>query len=155
MEIDTKNLKNFIFEASQATYASGDESIKKKQADGSTTIEFQKGNYKYNDNYFGGEPYGGREVIFLENKPIWMMVYYGLVHPGNNNNEVYAFLIESLSNTTPESPYRGPEKYEKDSWKYENKIIGDADNFSGEEKIFENNVCIYEAKYIGGFVDKK
>lgn len=61
--MDTKALKNFILEASRATYASGDKSLQEKQNGGSTTIRFEKGSYKYYDNYFGGEPYGGREVV--------------------------------------------------------------------------------------------
>lgn len=150
---DQISLKQFIFDASRATYASGDESIKQKQLDGSTTIEFKSGNYTYNDNYFGGEPYGGREVVFLDNKAIWMMVYYGLVHQGANN-EVYGFLMESLSNTTVDMPYRGPTVYEKDGWKYENSCVGDVEHFSGTEKIFRDQQCVYEAQYIGGLVDQ-
>ena len=61
-------LKKFIFEASRASYASGDDSIKHKEADGSTTITYSSGEYRMHDNYFGGEPYGGREVVFLNNK---------------------------------------------------------------------------------------
>ncbi|MES3005982.1 MAG: DUF5680 domain-containing protein [Patescibacteria group bacterium] len=150
---DKTALKNFIFEASQATYASGDDSIKKKQPDGSTTIEYESGAYKYHDNYFGGEPYGGREVVFLNDKPLWMMVYYGLVHEGANK-EVYGFLMESLSNTTVDMPYRGPVLFEKGELKYENNLVGDVDNFSGTERIFRNEQCIYEASYIGGLVDQ-
>ena len=146
-------LQNFIFEASRATYASGNESIKKKQLDNSTTIEYVNGEYKYHDNYFGGEPYGGREVVFVNDKPIWMMVYYGLVHDGANN-EVYNFLMESLSNTTLEMPYRGPKSYKKGEWIYENKFTGEIENFSGIEKILKNEQCIYEAKYMGGLINK-
>ena len=69
----TEEIKQFIFDASQATYASGDESIKKKQSDGSTTIEFIQGDFTFHDNYFGGEPYGGREVVFHQGKAVWMM----------------------------------------------------------------------------------
>ncbi|MBP9748194.1 MAG: hypothetical protein KBD17_01030 [Candidatus Pacebacteria bacterium] len=152
-DFDKNALKNFILEASKATYASGDESIKEKQPDGSTTIEYKSGAYKYHDNYFGGEPYGGREVVFLDNKPIWIMVYYGLVYNGINK-EVYGFLMESLSKTTIDTPYRGPTMYEKNEWKYENKLTGDVDNFSGTEKIFKNEKCIYEASYIGGLIDQ-
>lgn len=39
-----------------------------------------------NDNFFGGEPYGGREVVFYEEKPVWMMVYYGWVAEGIESN---------------------------------------------------------------------
>ena len=152
-ESEQSALKNFILEASKATYASGDESIKQKQPDGSTTIEYESGAYKYHDNYFGGESYGGREVVFLNGKPLWMMVYYGFVHEGASK-DVYGFLMESLSNTTPEMPYRGPALFEKGEWKYKNKLVGEVDNFSGIEKIFRNSSCIYEAGYIGGLVDQ-
>lgn len=152
--IDKDTLKDFILEASRNTYASGDESIKQKQADGSKTIEFKKGSYAYHDNYFGGEPYGGREVVFLDGKPVWMMVYYGLVHSNAQRKEVYQFLIESLSNATFEMPYRGPTSFENAAWKYENKLVGDVDNFSGTEKIYKDGICVYEASYLGGFVDR-
>ncbi len=152
--LDKEQLKEFIFKASRATYASGDKSIQQKQTDGSTTIVFEDGDYKYHDNYFGGEPYGGREVLFLKNKPIWMMVYYGFVHKNVEVKEIYPFLVESLSNATIEMPYRGPKLYEKGNFKYTNNLIGDVDNFSGEEKIFKDDICVFETKYIGGFVDK-
>lgn len=154
-KINTNELKNFILEASRAAYASGDDSLKQKQVDGSKTIVYKNGSYNYNDNYFGGESYGGRSVIFLGDKPIWMMVYYGLVYPDIELKEVYGFLVEALSNSNIEMPYRGPALYEKDNWKYENKLMGDVGKFSGTEKIFKNDICIYEADYMGGLVDLK
>ena len=154
MEVNIEELKSFILEASRATYASGDESIKEKQADGSTTIRYENGPYRFHDNYFGGEPYGGREVVFLKDKPIWMMVYYGLVHGGSKAKEFYPFLMASLSHATLEMPFRGPETYVKDSLSYENKLDGTAGQFSGIEKIYQDNRCVYEASYIGGLVDR-
>ncbi|MCX6757128.1 MAG: DUF5680 domain-containing protein [Candidatus Nomurabacteria bacterium] len=148
-----KDLKKFILEASRATYASGDESIKKKEFDRSTTITFSAGRYKMHDNYFGGEPYGGREVVFLENKPIWMMVYYGFVHTNFEAKEVYPFLIEALSNSTEDMPYRGPKLFDKGNLRYENILEGELPSFSGTEKIYKDSACVYEARYIGGFVD--
>jgi hypothetical protein len=151
--VHQKELKAFIFAASRATYASGDESIKVRQPDGSTTIEFTEGDFKFHDNYFGGEPYGGREVVFLDGKAVWMMVYYGFVHAKTGNAEVYGFLMGALRNTTADMPYRGPELFEKGSWRYENKLTGELENFSGTEKIFRDGQCIYEASYLGGLVD--
>lgn len=149
----TEDLKQFIYNASRATYASGDESIKAKQPDGSTTIEYHEGDWAYHDNYFGGEPYGGREVVFYRGKSVWMMVYYGYVLIENGNAEVYGFLMEALRHTTIEAPYRGPERFEKDNWRYENMIDGAVENFTGVEKIFRDEKLVYEAKYIGGLVD--
>jgi hypothetical protein len=148
-------LKSFILEASRATYASGNETLREKQTDDSTTIQYENGAYKYHDNYFGGEPYGGREVVFFDGKPLWMMVYYGFVHPGIANKDVYAFLMASLSNSTLDMPYRGPVSFEKPNWKYQNQITGDVEKFSGTEKIFEDDVCVYEASYLGGLVDQQ
>lgn len=155
MNPNSQNLREFILEASRATYASGDESIKEKQSDNSTTIKYESGLYALHDNYFGGEPYGGREVVFFDKKPIWMMVYYGLVHDGASTKIVYPFLVESLSNSTVDMPYRGPVSHERDNLKYTNEFSGDVDNFYGEEKIFIDGICVYEAKYMGGLVDKK
>ncbi len=146
-------LKQFIYKASRATYASGDESKREKEEDGSHSIRFVDGDYSLHDNYFGGEPYGGREVVFLKNKPIWMMVYYGLVYSGVNS-EVYNILMKALSNNTLEMPYRGPQIYEEGDWVYKNNFSGSVEKFSGTEKIYKNNVCVYEASYIGGLIDK-
>lgn len=152
--IPMEKLRAFILEASRATYASGDQSIKKLQPDGSTTIEYERAPYRFHDNYFGGEPYGGREVVFLNEKPFWMMVYYGRVFEGTEHKGAYAFLMESLRNTTPEAPYRGPSLHENGEWKYMNTISGETDNFSGFEQIFKNGDLVYEAKYIGGLIDQ-
>ncbi len=35
--------------------------------------------WAFHDNYFGGEPYGGRSVAFHQGKPVWIAVYYGWV----------------------------------------------------------------------------
>lgn len=152
-KFQSADLKGFIFAASRATYASGDESIKVRQPDGSTTIEYHEGEWSFHDNYFGGEPYGGREVVFYRGKAVWMMVYYGFVHIEIGNAEVYGVLMEALRNTTVEAPYRGPKSFEKENWKYENSIEGEAENFSGTEKIYRDGECVYEASYIGGLVD--
>lgn len=147
-------LKEFIFEASRATYASGDKSIQQKQADGSTTIRYTKDRFSLHDNFFGGEPYGGREVVFLDKQPLWMMVYYGFVHPAVDKNEVYPFLMDALSHSTEDISYRGPVSFEKANWKYENSFLGELGNFSGTEKIFKDSARVYEARYLGGFVDR-
>lgn len=149
------NLKQFILEASKNTYASGDENIKKKEKDNSTTIVYEKGNYKYHDNYFGGEPYGGREVVFYKSKPVWMMIYYGWVVEGVENSEVYGILTKALSNVTLDMPYRGPKEFVDGDLKYVNTLDGDVENFSGEEEIFKGDILLYTARYMGGLVDRR
>jgi hypothetical protein len=58
-------LCQFLVQSNAAGYASGDAKNRIKEPDGSTTIVFQEGEWRSHDNYFGGEPYGGRIIVFL------------------------------------------------------------------------------------------
>lgn len=152
--MNKEGLRNFLIEANKAGYASGTPGV--KQEDGSTTIEFKLGKHRMHDNFFGGEPYGGREVIFLDEKPVWIMVYYGFVDKSiKSPGEIYAFLQKALSKPPEELPLRGPQKLEEGDFRYENKWSGDLERYEGEEVIFQNGNRVYEAKYSGGAVDAR
>jgi len=154
--INISNLKQFLVLAKKSTYASGNGGIKNKDRDSSTSLMFEEGNYKYHDNYFGGEPYGGREVVFFQSKPIYLMVYYGWVDERiKDASEVYRILQQALSQITEEHPYRGPAEFIEGAYKYVNEYIGEVDSFSGKEFIEYEGKIIYEAKYIGGLVDQR
>ena len=75
--INLNELRAFLVKAKKATYASGDDSAKIIEKDKSTTLIFEDGDWKYHDNYFGGEPYGGREVVLFQGNPVYIMTYYG------------------------------------------------------------------------------
>lgn len=70
--ISNDQLCEFLVKAKKATYAAGELAKKIINDDKSTTLIYEDGNLKYHDNYFGGEPYGGREVVFLDGKPIYI-----------------------------------------------------------------------------------
>lgn len=151
-----KELCKFLVKAKRATYASGDSTRKIVNDDKSTTLIFENGDWKYHDNYFGGEPYGGRELVFFKGKPVYIMVYYGQVNDSVSDiNKVYGTLMEALKLIPEDKPYRGPKKYDQGNLSYENNFSGEVDNFFGEEFIFENGKEIYKSKYIGGFVDQR
>lgn len=58
----------------------GDENAEYKlQNDNSKQLELKIGNYTYRDKFWGGEPYGGHEIIFEDNKEILLVNYYGWV----------------------------------------------------------------------------
>ncbi|MCK9368553.1 DUF5680 domain-containing protein [Candidatus Dojkabacteria bacterium] len=154
--MDLQKLKEFIFKASKATYASGSENIKIIESDKSTTLKYSEGEYSYHDNYFGGEPYGGREVVFINGNPVFMMTYYGkVVESITDLKTTYGFLQESLRQNTIESPLRGPKEYIKGDMKYTFELKGDIKEFIGFEKIFLNNEEIYTATFTGGLVDQR
>jgi len=151
-----QELADFLVEANQAGYASDNVESWHKEADGSQTITHERGDWKYHDNFFGGEPYGGREVIFYQGKPLFMMVYYGRVFgEGVAHKDVYAILQKALKDSSPEALFRGPKLLVEGDCRYENEWEGDIDNFSGEEKIFFGDQEIYQAKYAGGLVDQR
>lgn len=151
----TTNLLQFINDPSNAGYAGDDEKKWTKEKDSSTTISFEKGSWKSHDNFFGGEPYGGREVIFYNSKPVWMMVYYGWVEEGQEADPVYEILREALKQKSGDYQPRGPKEYKQNNFTYSNSWKGNVERFSGEEKIEKSGKLIYRAYYNGGFVDQR
>lgn len=151
--MDTNVIKNFLIKSNRNGY--GNSSIvPTNEDDGSHTIIFNDGDLSFHDNYFGGEPYGGREVISYQNKPVWIMVYYGWVNDMSMISDIYTFLKEALLNFTEDMPYRGPSLFEKDGWKYVNEVHGEFSIFSGEEIIYYKDEELFRTKYQGGLVDK-
>ncbi len=153
--MNKKSLKKFLFDANQAGYARGEEKKWIKEDDGSTTIPFEKGSWKLHDNFFGGEPYGGRTVVYYQGRPVWMIVYYGWVANEAETSQVYEFLKEALKQMPKEQPFRGPESFREGEYHYRNAWKGTVENFSGKEQILKNAEVVYQASYIGGLVDRR
>lgn len=152
--MDKKALKNFLIETKKAGYGAGDSNAWVKEKDGSTTIPFESGDWQMHDNFFGGEPWGGREVVFFKGKPVWIMVMYGSVDPSFNDFEtVYKFLQKALRNQPEDLPLRGPKFFQEGDFVYKNKTKGDLEDFIGEEVILKDNKQIYKTNYAGGWVD--
>ncbi len=153
--MNTQALKQFLIDCNNAGYAGGKEKEWIKEEDLSTTIPFKQGIWKSHDNFFGGEPYGGRTVVFFKNKPVWMMVYYGWVEEGVEVDPIYTVLRNALQKMPADYPYRGPKKYEEGNYTYTNSWDGEVDRFSGSEEIRQNERLIYQASYMGGLVDQR
>lgn len=155
LNTNINNLKAFLIASNKAGYAGGEEKKWVKETDGSTTIPFEKNPWKSHDNFFGGEPYGGRTVVFFENKPVWIMVYYGKVMEEIEPKSVYGVLRNALAQMPEDAPFRGPKEYQEGEYAYTNSWQGEVDNFSGEEKITKAGTVIYKANYLGGLVDQR
>jgi len=154
-------IKNFLIESNKAGYGGGEERQWIKEADQSTSINYESkdGAWKFHDNFFGGEPYGGREVISHQGKPEWLMIYYGEVSDKElDKNLVYAFLRKALIADFEGLPVRGPanlsETIDGQVWTYENSWTGDLERFAGHEYIKLDGRQIYDAEYSGGLVDQ-
>lgn len=155
MIMNNKALKQFLIESNKAGYASGKEKKWIKEKDRSTTITFNKGDWRSHDNFFGGEPYGGRLVIFYKEKPVWIMVYYGFVVEKVDINEVYKVLRSALMEMPIAYPFRGPKKLTYKKFLYQNTWSGNVNTYSGEEKISTENKIIYTANYFGGLINQR
>lgn len=155
--ISLNELREFLVKAKKSTYAAGDTAKKVIEGDKSTTLVFEEGDWRYHDNYFGGEPYGGREVVFFRGQPVYIMVYYGCVNESVSDVQSVYKVLQSVLRLIPEDkPFRGPSQYQQDGLKYLNVFEGEIDNFSGEETIKSvDGIEIYKAKYIGGLVDRR
>jgi len=154
--IDKDGLRRFLVKAKKSTYAAGSAASKIVEADRSTSLIFEEGSWRYHDNYFGGEPFGGREVVFLQNKPIYLMVYYGqVIETASDFEDVYRVLQRALSLIPEDRPFRGPESYKEGDFSYTNTSTGDIDSFFGTETISRAGREIYTARYVGGFIDQR
>jgi hypothetical protein len=154
--INKDELCQFLVEAKRATYASGDKADKIREIDKSTTLIYEQGDWKYHDNYFGGEPFGGREVVFFKGLPVYIMVYYGWVTKESTDyDNIIKMLHNSLLLIPQSSPYRGPEKHSQGDYVYLNTFNGEVENFNGTETITLNNKQVYRASYAGGLIDQK
>ncbi len=153
---DAKELCKFLVKAKKSGYVAGGLSTATKIIgdDKSTTLIFGSGDWKYNDNYFGGEPFGGREIVFFKDQPIYIMVYYGCINDSVSNIErVYNMLRNALKLIPEDKPYRGPTKYNDGDFPYKNSFTGEVDNFFGVETISEKGKENYKARYVGGFIN--
>jgi Domain of unknown function (DUF5680) len=152
--MDQTALLQFLLDASRRGYAAGGSAVKTREADHSTTIVLEHGDWRFHDNYFGGEPYGGREVVFLGGQPVWMAVYYGQVDDANVDS-VYSFLQRALREAPPEFPVRGPDAFTEGRFSDRNAYEGDVMRFWGQETIHADGRLVYTARYGGGLVDRR
>jgi len=152
--MDQTALLRLLVDASRRGYAAGGSAVKTREADHSTTIVLEQGEWRFHDNYFGGEPYGGREVVFFRGQPVWMAVYYGQVD-GTNVDAVYSFLQRALREAPAHFPVRGPEAFRDRRYSYRNGYEGGVARFSGHEIIHEDGRTVYTAHYAGGLVDRR
>ena len=153
--MNTENLRLFLVDANKNTYSTGNTSLNKKETDQSTTITYKKDEWSFYDIFFGGEPYGGREVVFYQNNPVWIMVYYGSINEDIAPESVYPILQKALRQMPDDSPFRGPKEMIEGEYIYRNTWKGAVESFSGEEVILKKGIEIYRATYNGGLVDNK
>jgi hypothetical protein len=145
------DLINFLIKAKVNTYASQGEGGESILEDGCKELKFNQDNFRYRDRYFGSNPFIGEEIIWKNNKIIWGMNYYGAIISDKVSTKiVYGFLKKALKRASADMPFRGPEKFQQNGFRYINKVSGNMSFFYGEEKIYLKEKLIYKLKYHGG-----
>lgn len=155
-----EDLENFFREAVLNGYGSNSrEAIVIVGADGGTKISLTRGDWNYQDEFFGGEPFAGMTHISYKNRTVFVMNYDGVVEDQSRIKEVYACLHAALMNRDKELPWRGPL-----SFTHENGLQYICSFPSGtppksfmiEEFIVDNNKpsrALYRASFHGRLVN--
>lgn len=146
-------LTRFLLACGDAGYAT--ETFKVTEIDGSITYAKELDDWEKEDNYFGGEPFGGREVAFYRGHVVWMMVYYGEIVADHYQKETESYLRKVLSQKHAVWQPRGPTVYDTQDgkWKYANEYHGTIEKFHGADRILREGVEVYSCKYAGGLVN--
>jgi len=153
-EVWLKELALFVVEANSHTYATGGGEVS-PQRPGYTELEHQKGDWLLRDSYVGHFRAPGMTTVYFKGQPAWTMAYGGVgTQPGKyeTTKESFGFLKSALVLATPELPYRGPKKYEKDGRRYEMDVRGGLDEFDGSERIFNGDDLEFSQLFFGGIV---
>lgn len=151
--IDPKQLQRQLREFNLVGYSDTAAEYKDNEKDGKI-ITLEKDEWKYEDEFYGGEPYSGNETVWYGNKAVFRCVYWGKVTPEVNFSDIYSFLKKALK----EGPagncvHRGPENFIEEDLKYTNSCEGTIEEFVQIEKIFINDKEVYTAHFFGGRVN--
>ncbi len=172
MEIPEESISLREFLLLQADFGYGGEKATPiKEEDGSTSIKYEHGPWRFHDNYFtseDGRMYFGRVVVFLAGKPHWYAVYEGIVEPTGEPGEVYGFLKKVLRMPDVDFPVRGPMEYEDEEsgllycldFSSGTRVGADTtDVFSVHEYVLttekdeEEPELLYQAEFYGGRIN--
>ncbi len=143
-------LADFLVEAKAGTYASQGEGGEKISNTGCKKLVFKKDDLEYQDRYYGTNPFIGEELVYKEDKVIWVMNYCGgITSLDINIKELYEFLKKAMSRIKSDRPFRGPSEYTDDDYRYIDSSNGDIDNFTGVEEILYKGKTVYSLTYHG------
>jgi hypothetical protein len=153
MDFLPEQLNAFIVRAKAASYVGrGPRSLSYRP--GSHDLQFHEGPFSYLDSYFGGSDFLGQEVVYYEDRPIWVMSYYGrILEPSLiSAAEAGQIIQESLSRMYREGRFLGGFEHATSKGIYVDTSDGDVTSFTGREWITREGVQVYELVYHGGLV---
>jgi len=151
MQVDLEELALFVAKAKRNTYAGKREG--QREPDDSKNFHYKEGDHVYKDRYFGSDRFGGEEVVWFKEKPVWLMNYYGGIEKKTVDSErVFAFLRKAILQVSSQRPFRGPHSYKEGDFEYADVSSGDIRGFKGTEKITYRGETVHRLEYSGGVV---
>lgn len=147
------DLEQFIVKAKSKTYVGEAKKLLPYRL-GAKDIQFIEHEWAYHDSYFGEEDFLGQEVVYFQSEPIWAMNYYGYILDPSliTSQEAGRMIIGSLTKMYGEGRFLGGFDHSENHLRYVDHNEGDFKHFHGKEKIFHNDVQVYELIYHGGLV---
>jgi len=153
-----KELADFIVEANSKTWAAEGAEVTPERK-GYKELEYQRGEWRLRDSYTGYFRAPGMTTIYFKDKPSWTMAYGGTGQLEGHEGIVkptFTFLKKALMQVSTQMPFRGPQEYNEDGWRYAFRLLrGDITDFLGEENIHKGDDRVFTQTVIGGIVIQK
>lgn len=158
VQVDSQAVEQFFFQAMKSGWATPVPKSPIPGLPGSKSIPFRRDDFTLIDYYFvasGSNASYGSTVIWVANRPVWVMHYGGWY-----KKEVIPFLKAALREAYSQNQFfggRGPQRYTNNEYLflYCNKWIeGYFGNFHGLEYVLDEhrNQRLGEHRYFGGLM---
>jgi uncharacterized protein DUF5680 len=153
MTVDISALNTFIVRAKAATYVGDGERVTPCRT-GSHDLRFSEAEWSYHDSYFGGADFIGEEVVYVGEKPIWAMNYYGRILRDDllTGAQAGQMIKASLSQMYEEGRFLGGFEHTENDLTYIDRSEGSTEYFHGREIIRRGQELAYELRYHGGMI---
>jgi len=162
MEVNLKELAQFLVKAKRNTYAGDRGKVPPKDVErpGFKELKFSEGEWKYRDSYTGFYAAPGQEVVRFKGVPVWAMAYSGgmkLKDIGNEKlaKQTFDFLKKALMKVDVSKPFRGPQLFDEGPFRYYSLSKGDLTNFTLHEHIKYKGREVFSQECIGGLIIHK
>ena len=139
----------FLLRAKRETYAGNGPHMLSSRPN-SVDLAYREGDWLYIDTYLGGIDFAGEEAVWVDQRPIWSMNYYGRMFTEPTPDGFGEFLKAALRGVPANAPYRGPELFEAGRFRYQCSWEGRLAFFNGRETIALDGQMIYELLFHGG-----
>lgn len=159
MTLNLEALTAFVVKAKKTAYAGDGAEVPadKIQTPGFKELSFTEGKWEYRDSYAGYFLAPGREVVWFQGVPVWMMAYAGGMTSNHRKDQSFAkqtftFLKQALSQVSINRPFRGPLHFVDGDYSYSDIFSGTMTEFTGREHILYQGNKVFQQRYIGGLI---